>query len=115
MGGTASRPLDTHEPFWYNAPMPTKFDIFSVLDYMKKNECDSEYAFRAFIVTELTLPSGQVVDLKSLFPPSQLRTVENKSDFNRLLNAELDSLREHKKILRVEVFQNGIPIYDFVP
>jgi|Laugresu1bdmlbdd_1035124.scaffolds.fasta_scaffold28223_1 hypothetical protein len=96
--------------------MTDRFDIFSHLDHKANDESDTEFSFRAFIHSDFTLPNGEKRQITTLFPPFQLRTVESKSDFNRLLNAKLEDLRRNgEPVHKVVVVQNLKPIYDFVP
>jgi hypothetical protein len=96
--------------------MTTNFDIFSLLDHKRGDDSDTEFSFRAVVTKDFTLPNGDTVQIQATFPPTQLKTVENKSDFNRLLNGHLADLRsKNVRVHKVVVTQNSKPVFDFVP
>jgi hypothetical protein len=88
------------------------FDSFKVFKHKANaNEEDSEYGIRALIRYTHVLPSGEKTVITSLFPPIQLRTTDNKYQFNRHLNAMVASLKaEGREILGIHM--RGDPLYD---
>ena len=96
--------------------MARSLDIHTLLPFKTNDEFDSSFSFRAIIHSDFTYPDGAKAVAKTLFPPYQLRTVEHKADFNRLLTAELADLRNNGvTVHKVVVEQGGKPLYDFVP
>lgn len=73
--------------------------------YRDPADDDTVYSFRA-MVRHLTADGTKVT---SLFPPAQNKTVENKNEFNRLLNLYLSGLNW----VSVDVTQGGKSLYSF--
>ena len=89
-----------------------RFDSFKVFKYKANaNEEDGEYDIRALIRYTHVLPSGEKTVITALFPPIQLRTTDNKYEFNRHLNAMVASLKAEGKEI-VGIHMRGDPIYD---
>lgn len=97
--------------------MTNDTDIFSVLPHKKYGtDTDTEFTFRAVIFLDHVTPKDDVIRCRCLFPPSQLVSPDNKSDFNRLLNKRLVSLKSQgTRVHLVDVQQGGKSIYSFDP
>jgi len=96
--------------------MDTNFDIFKHLPTRPSSDDhrDTEFDFRAMLDIDHTRPDGSKTVAHVLFPPTQLRTVDNKADFNRLLNKQLSHLKaQGDKVLHVTVTQGGKKAFDF--
>lgn len=73
-----------------------------------KIEEDSEYTFRAMIHYE-----WNNVRVAEMFPPTQLKSVDHKSDFMRELLKYKRSLRDNgKRIIKVAILQGGVKQYE---
>lgn len=71
---------------------------------------DSHLAYRAIVVHDYVLHDGQIVQIKTFVPSTKYITVENYSDFVRLLNEQLDYFRSQGWTPRkVYIEQGGIP------
>lgn len=93
-------------PSYFNS-LNERFDPFKIFSYKKSaNEKDPKYGKRAIVIYK-TEDGTRVV---SLFPPIQLRTTDNKYEFNRHLNAYIDSLKKDGNEF-VSVHQEGDPVF----
>jgi len=93
------------------------FDIFSVLPHKNYHvDHDTEFTFRAMVHLDHVTPQGEVIRCRCCFPPVQLIAPENKSDFNRLLNNHLASLKSKgTRVHLVDVMQGYKTVYSFDP
>jgi hypothetical protein len=93
--------------------MSKTFDIFKELPHRMNGDMDNEFSFRAMLTVDADVPAGRV-RLTKMFPPAQLRTVENKADFHRLLNSHLDQLKaEGTTVHSVSVRVGGKDAFSF--
>jgi hypothetical protein len=96
----------------YHDFISENFDSFKVfVPKANANEEDSEYGIRALIRYTHVLPSGEKTVITALFPPIQLRTTDNKYEFNRHLNAMVASLKAEGKEI-VGIHMKGDPLYN---
>ena len=88
------------------------FDSFKVFKpKANANEPDPEYGIRAIVRYRIVLPkTGEKTTVISMFPPIQLRTTENKYEFNRHLNAHVASLKSQGYEV-VGIHMDGDPIH----
>ena len=91
----------------------TGFDSFKVFKPKSTHyEPDDEYDIRAVIRYTVVLPkTGEKTIVNSLFPPSQLKTTDNKYEFNRYLNAKVADLKASGHEI-VGIHYKGDPVYD---
>ena len=95
----------------YHDFISENFDPFKVFKTRPTSEVDGEYDIRALIRYTHVLPSGEKTVITSLFPPIQLRTTDNKYEFNRHLNAMVASLKAEGREI-VGIHMKGDPLYD---
>lgn len=93
------------------------FDPFKVFSPKRTtNEPDGEYGIRALVRYTSVLPksndwSGGTTVVNALFPPTQLKTTDNKYDFNRHLNSYVNDLKSRgHEILGIHL--KGSPEFD---
>lgn len=91
------------------------FDVFPARKTIGRYESgwsrmeeDSEYTFRAMIHYE-----WNNIRVEELFPPTQLASVDHKSDFMRELLKYKRSLRDSgNRIIKVAILQGGVQQYE---
>ena len=88
------------------------FDSFKVFKY-KSNayEPDDEYDIRAVVRYRIVLPkTGEKTTVNAVSPPVQLKTTDNKYEFNRHLNAYVAGLKTNGYEI-VGIHLKGDPIH----
>jgi hypothetical protein len=88
------------------------FDSFKVFKHKSSaSEPDEEYDIRAVVRYRIVLPkTGENTIVNTVFPPVQLKTTNNKYDFNRHLNAYVAGLKTAGYEI-VGIHLKGDPIY----
>ena len=82
---------------------------FALKKWGSNEDDDREYSFRAFIRHTWIDSQGLPVRFLEVFPPSQYKTVDDKSSFNRALTEYLG----HLNWSAVEVTQGGKAAFSF--
>ena len=88
------------------------FDSFKVFKHKSSAyEPDDEYDIRAVVRYRIVLPkTGEKTIVNAVFPPVQLKTTDNKYEFNRHLNAYIASLKSEGHEI-VGIHLKGDPIH----
>jgi hypothetical protein len=90
-----------------------RFDPFKVFKHKDRTnglQADDEYDIRALVRYTLVLPSGTKTIVNAMFPPVQLKTTDNKYEFNRYLNAYIADLKSGGHEI-VAIHYKGSPEY----
>ncbi len=90
----------------------SRFDSFKTFKYKPNpNQPDGEYDLRAVVRYHVVLPkTGEKRVVTALFPPIQLRTTNNKYEFNRQLNAYVADLKSNGYDI-IGIHLEGDPIH----
>ena len=73
----------------------------------ERTKTDTNLAYRAIVVHDYVLYDGQVVEIKSFVPCTRYETVEDFTDFRRLLNEQLDYYRSQGWTPRKVYIESG--------